>query len=153
MKTETTADRQIVLSRVFKAPRELVFETFISSEHLTNWWGPNGYTITTHEMNVKPGGIWRFMMYGPNNMEFPNRITYIEVVKNEKLVYDHDSDVDNDPKSFHVTVTFRSVGDKTEVTMTSMFSSVEALAEVKKFGAEELGKQTLGKLAAYLEKM
>lgn len=64
------------------------------------WWGPNGFTNTIHEMNVKPGGVWRFIMHGPDGTDYPNKILFIEVVKPERLVYTHGSDEDNDPNQF-----------------------------------------------------
>jgi len=60
-----TPDREIVVTRVFDAPRALVFKAWTDPKHLAHWWGPNGFTITTHEMQFKPGGSWRFVMHGP----------------------------------------------------------------------------------------
>jgi uncharacterized protein YndB with AHSA1/START domain len=147
------AGREIVTSRLLNAPRELVFEAWTKPEHIVNWWGPNGFTNTIHEMEVKPGGVWRFMMHGPNGVDFPNRISFIEVVKPERLTYWHDEDVDDGPNKFYVIVTFEAKGKKTNLTMRAILKSAEALAEAKKFGAIEGGKQTLEKLDAYLEKM
>ena len=66
-----TAANEIVVSRVFDAPRELVFHMWTSAEHLGNWWGPHGFTITTHSIDVRPGGEWRFVMHGPDGTESP----------------------------------------------------------------------------------
>ena len=61
-----TADREIIVTRLFDAPRERVFEAWTGAEHIGEWWGPDGWTIKTHSMDVKPGGEWRYVMYGPN---------------------------------------------------------------------------------------
>jgi uncharacterized protein YndB with AHSA1/START domain len=151
--SKNIAGRELVISRILNAPRELVYDAWTKPEHIINWWGPDGFTNSIHEMNVKPGGVWRFMMHGPDGTDYPNRITFLEVVKPERLVYWHDSDKDNDPKKFYVTITFEAQGKKTNLTMHTILKSAEALEEVKKFGAIEGGKQTLSKLEAYLEKM
>jgi uncharacterized protein YndB with AHSA1/START domain len=150
---KSIAGRALTISRLLNAPRELVYEAWTKAEHIINWWGPNGFTNTIHEMNVKPGGMWRYIMHGPDGTDYPNRITFLEVIKPERLTYWHGSDEDNDPNNFFVAVTFEAQGNKTNLTMYSVFSSAEALAEVKKFGAIEGGKQTLNKLEVYLEKM
>lgn len=154
--TMNTADRELTISRLLNAPRELVFEAWTNPRYIIQWWGPNGFTNTFYEMDVKPGGVWRFMMHGPDGTDWPNKIVFKEVVKPERLVYLHGSDgVDdaNDPHSFHVTVTFEAQGNKTYLTMKSVFSSAAALEAVKKFGAVEGGNQTLSKLEAFLAKM
>ena len=73
-------DRSIVLSRMLQAPREQVFELWTSPEHLANWWGPNGFTLTTHEADIRPGGVWRFTMHGPDGVDYPNVLRYDEDV-------------------------------------------------------------------------
>jgi uncharacterized protein YndB with AHSA1/START domain len=148
----STADREIILSRVLDAPRELVFDAFTDPAHVAQWWGPDGFSTKVHQMEVKPGGTWRFLFTGPDGTEFPNRITYREVKRPERLVYRHDSDVDDDPKAFEVTVTFEAQGQKTKLTMHSIFPSAQACQHVKSFGAVELGQQTLAKLDAFVQR-
>ena len=77
----STADREIAATRIFDAPRELVWKAWTDPKHVAQWWGPNGFTNTIHEMNVSPGGVWRFMMHGPDGTDYPNRIVFIEVVE------------------------------------------------------------------------
>jgi len=141
-----TKDREIVQSRLIHAPRELVFEAWTNPEHFNQWFGPNGFTTTVHEMNIRQGGSIRFTMRAPDGTDFHDRITFTEIVKNERLAYEHGNDIDNDPDSFQVVVTFEAFGDKTKLTMRSLFKTAAALVAVKKFGAVELGKQTLTKL-------
>lgn len=141
----------IVVVRVVEAQRELVWKAWTEAQHISQWWGPNGFTTTTHAMEVKPGGVWRYIMHGPDGTDWPNRIVYREVIRPERLVYDHSGEGGaNDPHRFHVTVTFADKNGDTEITMASVFPSVAARDAVLKFGALEGGGQTLDRLAAYL---
>jgi uncharacterized protein YndB with AHSA1/START domain len=148
-----TTDCEIVLSREFDAPRELVFQAYTDPAHIGNWWGPDGFTNTIHEMDVRPGGLWRFIMHGPDGTDWSNRVAYQEVSPPERLVYLHGEDVDDDPGAFHVTIQFEDLGGRTRVTQRMLFASKAQRDGVVSFGAVELGKQTLAKLAAYLERM
>ncbi len=149
-----TADREITTSRVFDATRELVWKVWTDPNHIGNWWGPNGFTNTIETMEVKPGGIWKLIMHGPDGTDYPNRITYIEVVKPERLVYKHGSDLEDHPGDFHVTVTFEEENGKTKLTMLSLFKTSAARDEVvEKYGAIEGMNQTLNRLGDYLTKV
>ena len=144
-----TADREIVSARVFDAPRELVWKAWVDPKHVAQWWGPKGFTNTIHEMDVRPGGVWRFAMHGPDGTDYKNEIVFIEVVKPERLVYDHVSG----PR-FHVTATFADEGGKTKLTMRMVFPTAEERDNtVKKFGAVEGLNQTLGRLGEHLATM
>lgn len=146
-----TSDREIVTTRLLNAPRELVFEVWTSPNHVGNWWGPNGFTLTTKKMDVRPGGEWIYTMHGPDGRDYPNRIRFIEVIKPEKLFYYHDSGIDNDPAEFQSIITFETVGKQTKVTLTSVFKTKEAKEfVVREFGALEGAKQHLAKLESYL---
>jgi uncharacterized protein YndB with AHSA1/START domain len=153
-KTDDTTNREMVITRLIDAPRELVFEAWTNPEHVKHWWGPNGFTNTIHEMNVKPGGVWRFMMHGPDGTDFPNKIVFNEVVRPERLTYTHSSEDENDPNVFETTVTFEEQNGKTNLTMRALFATKEERDSVtKEFGALEGGKQTLNRLEEYLKKM
>jgi uncharacterized protein YndB with AHSA1/START domain len=144
-----TADRQIVTTRVFDTPRELVFEAWTDPQHVAQWWGPNGFTNTIHEMDVRAGGVWRFVMHGPNGVDYQNKNVFVEVVKPERLVFDHVSG----PK-FQMTVMFEDLDGKTRLTMRMVFeTAAEHDKVVKEFGAIEGAKQTLGRLAQFLGKV
>ena len=148
-----TAEREIVITRLLNAPRELVFQAWTDPKHLNNWWGPRGFTNTFKEINTKTGGQWLFTMHGPMG-DFPNRIRFEEVVKPERLVYLHDSGVDNDPAQFEVVVTFEAQGNKTKLTMRSLFQTT-AIRDmvVREFKATEGGNQTIDKLEEELVTM
>lgn len=94
MQMATSADRSIVISRVIQAPRELVFKAWTDPAHIALWFGPRGFTTTTSEINARPGGIWRFVMHGPDRTGYRNRIVYTDIVRPEKLAYAHTSDDD-----------------------------------------------------------
>jgi uncharacterized protein YndB with AHSA1/START domain len=142
-------EREIVITRVFDAPRELVFQMWTDPEHVAKWWGPKGFTSTIYEMDVKEGGVWRFVMHGPDGTDYKNLVIYDEIVKPERLVYSHVSG----PR-FQMTVTFAERGGKTELTARMIFESAAERARViKEFGALEGLSQTIGRLAEYLTEM
>ncbi len=113
-----------------------------------------GFTNTFHEVNVKPGGVWWFTMHGPDNMNFPNLILFKEVVRPERLVYEHGSGEDDDPNKFNVVIIFEDQGNKTKLTMRSVFPTV-AIRDmvIREYGAIEGGNQTLDRLEQELVKM
>jgi uncharacterized protein YndB with AHSA1/START domain len=143
--------KHLTISRLLNAPQELVFEAWTDPKHLVHWYGPDGFTLSNHSMEVKAGGSWQFIMHGPDGRDYPNKILFIEVVKPEKLVYKHAGEDDTEPVNFHVTVTFEKAGKQTKLTMTSVFASAEDLDRVnREYGAIEGGKQTINRLAEYL---
>jgi uncharacterized protein YndB with AHSA1/START domain len=148
------ADREIVVSRVVDAPRDLVFKVWTSPEHIREWWGPDGFSTTINSIDIRPGGVWDFVMHGPDGTDYVNKITFREVIEPERLVYDHSGESEDDPSRFRSTVTFEEHDGKTLLTMRALFESA-ALRErvVREFGAVEGGKQTLARLAAHLEDM
>jgi uncharacterized protein YndB with AHSA1/START domain len=142
--SQTASDREIIVSRTIEGPRRLVFEAFTDVAHLARWWGPTGFTATTHAFEFRPGGVWDYMMHGPDGVESQNWIEWREIVPPERIYYLH-GDRDGDPRAFASTVTL------VEVTMRAVFKTKEQCDEVsERYGAVEGGKQHLGKLAAYV---
>lgn len=149
--TTWALEREAVLVRVIDAPREAVFAAWIRAEEFCQWFGPDGFRCTVHEMEVRPGGRARFDLTAPDGTVFPNRFDYLEVVPNERLVMDHGLDVDDDPSRFRVTITFDEQDDgKTVLTLRQLHPTVEQRNAVIGFGAVELGLQTMQKLARHL---
>ncbi|HZE97421.1 MAG TPA: SRPBCC domain-containing protein, partial [Planctomycetota bacterium] len=148
----TNPARQITLSRVFDAPVARVWEAFTDPKQTPLWWGPDGFTITSRSRKVKAGGSWDFIMHGPDGTDYPNFITYKEVVRHKRLVYEHGDEKGKAPE-FVSTATFEKQGKKTRVTMTAVFSTT-AIREfvAKEHHAVEGGQQTLGRLAEHLAK-
>jgi uncharacterized protein YndB with AHSA1/START domain len=143
---KNTADRELSITRTLNAPIELVWKVWTEPKHIAKWWGPNGFTNTIYKMEVKPGGIWDFTMHGPDGTDFKNQNMYVEVVKYEKLIFDHISA----PK-FRFTVNFKAQGKKTLLEWKSTFESAEELKKViEVFKADEGMKQNVDKLEQYL---
>jgi uncharacterized protein YndB with AHSA1/START domain len=144
-----TTDREIIISRIFDAPRELVWEAFTDPVQIVQWWGPDGFTNTLHEMDVRPGGIWRHTMHGPDGVDYPNLARYIEVVRPARLVYELREDVPGAQEHFTATVTLEERDGGTEVTLHMLFPDAASRAKVVGYAVEG-GKQTLGRLAEHL---
>jgi uncharacterized protein YndB with AHSA1/START domain len=145
-------DRQVVIMRLFQAPRERVFDAWTQREHVERWWGPAGFSVTTDEMDVRPGGTWRFTMHGPQG-NFPNQIVYHEITQPSRLVYTHTSPGVDDPR-FRTTVTFDDWLGMTAFTMRLVFDSAgERDVVVEKYNAVEGGNQTLDRLGELLAAM
>lgn len=150
----TTTGREIVGTRLFNAPRDLVFQMWIDPQHVGKWWGPAGFTITTQEMDVRPGGHWRFIMYGPDGTDYKNHIVYMEIAYPERLVYRHEPEPGTEPVRFETTVTFEDINGKTRLTMRALFPSAKAREFViTKYGAIEGMNQHLGRLDELLSQL
>ena len=147
-----TADREIVISRVFDAPLELVWDAWTDPKQVVQWWGPRGFTTTIHEMDVRPGGAWRQTMHGPDGANYPGRSVFSEVVKPERIVLTHSGGKEGGRVvNFKSMWTFEAEGDQTRVTIRMVFDSVEEREFVaKEHGAIEGGKQTLQRLGEHL---
>jgi uncharacterized protein YndB with AHSA1/START domain len=142
----TITDRELIITRLLNAPRELVFKVWTDPNHIKNWWGPNGFTNTIHKMDVKPGGEWDLIMHGPDGTDYKNKSIFKEIVAPELIVYEHVSG----PK-FLATIKFSAEGKKTRITWSMLFESKESFEQtVKTFGAVEGLKQNIERLGKYL---
>jgi uncharacterized protein YndB with AHSA1/START domain len=154
--THGTADREIVITRTFTAPRELVWEAMTKPQHVANWWGPRGFSTTIECMDFRVGGIWKLVMHGPDGANYPNEHVFQEIVKPERIVLAHSGRREGGPGVTSVkTWTFEAVDEgKTKVTIRMVFPSAsERDYVVKEFGAIEGGKQTLERYEEQLAKM
>ena len=148
---EPEAARSIVIERLIDAPRELVFKAFTTAEHLAHWWGPTGFSITTFAFEFKVGGVWRFVMHGPDRRDYQNRIVFDEIVPPERIVYRHDGGEDVEPVRFSQTVIFEDVGGRTRMTWWGVFpSATERDRVIKEYGAGEGLVQTMARLGDYV---
>ncbi|HAP74455.1 MAG TPA: ATPase [Acidimicrobiaceae bacterium] len=144
-------DREVVLTRLIAAPRAAVYEAWTDPAAFCQWFGPSGFTCTVHEMDVRPGGRTRFDMVAPDGTLYTNRFDYVEIVPAVRMVFDHGSDIDDDPGRFLVTLTFDEQSDgKTVLTLRQLHPTAEQRAAVIGFGAVEYGMQTMQKLADHL---
>jgi uncharacterized protein YndB with AHSA1/START domain len=142
---------EIVICRTFSAPRVLVWQAWTDPNHVGRWWGPAGFTTTTHAMDFRPGGSWRYTMHGPDGRDYGNRIKYIEIDQPSRLVYQLGGEGVDEAVSFRSEVTFEEISGGTKVTLRSIFPSAEARDFViNDHGAVEGGKQHLANLEDYL---
>lgn len=148
--TDTPDSNEIAITRVYDAPVQLVWDAWTDPEQVAQWWGPRGFTLTTHSKDLRPGGSWVYTMHGPDGVDYPNMTRYIEVEPCSRLVYDHGAN-DHQPPMFRVTVAFTDVAGKTRMDMRMTFPTPEAAREAKKFIRKAGGNSTWDRLAEYLE--
>ncbi len=152
--TVWSLDREIVLTRIVAAPRKLVFRAWTDPRHLPVWFGPAGFKVDTHEIDIRVGGRWRFVFTGPDGTKWDNRMVFLKIEPPRLLVMDHGSDKDDDPGRFRVTVTFDEQSNgKTVVTLRQLHPTSAQREAGVAFGAVEYGSQTLDKLAAHVAAM
>jgi uncharacterized protein YndB with AHSA1/START domain len=148
LKVTTPTDREIVLARVFDAPRHLVFDAFSKPELLKRWFGPRGWSLVVCEVDLKVGGGFRFVMRGPDGKEMGMRGVYREIVPPERSV--HMESYDDYPGESQVTAVFVEQGGKTTLTATVLFPSQEVRDAVIKSGMEHGAAESYDKLAGLL---
>src|ERR1043165_5446767 len=144
---EDTSDRELRISRLLNAPVELVWEVWTNPEHIRNWWGPNDFSNTIHQMDLKNEGEWNLTMHGPDGTDYKNKSIFKEVIRHRKIVYDHISG----PK-FRATITFEEKGEQTQIHWHMLFPTKEEFIQtVKTFNAAEGLKQNVSKLESYIK--
>lgn len=143
---------ELYLTRVYDAPLKMVWDAFTDPKQAANWWGPRGFTITTHSKDLKPGGQWNYTMHGPDGKDWPNIATYHEVEKYSRLVYDHGATATT-PPLFRVTAEFKELSkNKTQFEMTMTLATEESAKEIAKHIKAAGGNSTWDRFAEYLEK-
>jgi len=142
---------ELTLTRIYDAPVKAVWDAWTDPKQVAQWWGPRGFTLTTHSKDLRPGGIWVYTMHGPDGVDYPNKTLYHEVEKYSRLVYDHGGN-DDRPPMFGVTVQFTELKGKTRMEMTMALPTPEAAREAKKFIKKAGGDSTWDRLAEYLDK-
>ena len=150
----TPSDREIVMTREFDAPRELVFEAHTKCEHLEKWWGPRKYTLALCEMDFRPGGKYRFLHRGPDGVEEHGfRGEYREIVPPERIVWTFE--YEGMPGHVSVdTLTLEDIGGgKTKLVAHSLFDSAEDRDGMLQSGMEEGAGETWDRLAELLAEM
>ena len=137
--------QEIVITRIFSAPRELVFKAFTDRNAIPKWWGPRRLSTIVDSMEVRPGGIWRFVQRDANGMEFAFHGVYHEVHPPERLVYTFE--FEGMPGRIVLeTVTFEEVKGGTKLTERSVFQSVGDRDGMVKSGMEEGARETMERL-------
>ncbi len=141
---------EIRLTRVYDAPVRAVWDAWTIPEQVEKWWGPRGFTLTTHSKDLRVGGSWRYTMHGPDGVDYPNVTTYHVVERHKKLVYDHGA-TDDSPPLFQVTVTFSESAGKTMMELVMKLSSPEAAVQIAQHIKKAGGNATWDRLAEHLE--
>jgi uncharacterized protein YndB with AHSA1/START domain len=149
------SDREMMVTRTINAPRELVFLAWSDPKHLAHWFGPDGFTLTTHEMDFREGGFWRFIMHGPDGTDFNNAINYLEIIAPQRIVYQQAGKAGTEPVQFRSEVTFEALGENmTRFTLHSIFDSPAILQYViDNYQADKGGIQTTNRLSEYVENL
>lgn len=142
---------EIKITRIYDAPVKAVWDAWTDPKQVAQWWGPRGFTLTTHSKDLRPGGTWAYTMHGPDGTDYPNKTKYYEVEKYSRLVYDHGGN-DDRPPMFRVTVTFAELKGRTKMEMTMSFATPEIAEESRKFIKKAGGDSTWDRLAEYLAK-
>lgn len=140
-------------TREFDAPVAMVFAAFTDPKHLSQWWGPNGFTTTTSHFEFRPGGVWRFVMHGPDGRDYQNRITFDAIVPNERIAYSHGGgEEDLEPVTFSQEVTFEDIGGgRTRVVWHGVFPNAEMRDFViKTYGADKGLVETMARLSEFV---
>lgn len=143
------AERTMVLQRVIRAPRSVVWGAWMNPETLPLWWGPDGFSCRTTRIDLRTGGEWVFDMIGPDGTVYPNHHRYGEVRPEEGFGYALLWG-ENGPKHADAWASFEEQDGATKVTLGMVFSTEAEFQEAKGFGAVELGLQTLGKLERFI---
>jgi uncharacterized protein YndB with AHSA1/START domain len=143
--------KEIHLTRIYNAPVKVVWDAWTDSEQVAQWWGPRGFTLTTHSKDLRSGGHWKYTMHSPDGIDYPNSTRYLEVLPHSKLVYDHGGS-DDGPPMFRVTVEFSETGGKTKMEMTMALPSAQAAEATRKFIKKAGGDATWDRLTEYLAK-
>lgn len=150
--TAKNKSNELRLIRIFDAPVAAVWDAWTDPEQVLQWWGPRGFSVTTHSRDFRAGGHWSYTMHGPDGVDWPNRTVYHEVEKHTRLVYDHGGAEDR-PPLFRVTAEFRSLdgGERTELDMRMTLPTPEAAEETRKFIKKAGGDSTWDRLAEFLD--
>ena len=148
----TPSDREIVMTRVFDAPRDLVFEAHSSCEHMSRWWGPRRYEVAKCDLDFRPGGAWRIVHRGSDGDEHGFRGEFREIVRPERIVWTFEWE--GLPGHVSVqTAEFEEHDGKTTLTATAVFSSVEDRDGMLDSGMESGAAESYDRLEEYLESL
>jgi uncharacterized protein YndB with AHSA1/START domain len=150
-----TGERDLVMTRVFDAPRDVVFRAFSTSEALARWWGPKGWTLAVSNLEFRSGGTWHYCMRGPNGEESWGLSRYSEIVDGERIVYtdafsNAEGKVAEGMPQMQITVEFADEDGETRVTSRTEFASAAELQQVLDMGVVQGATETWDRLAAYL---
>lgn len=142
-----TPANEIISTRIINASCEKLFRAFTNPQHLKNWWGPNGFDNTFYEFDLRAGGKWKFTMHGPDGANYENESEFVEIVPNERIVFNHISN----PK-FQMVIKFEEAEGKTKFGFRMIFANEELCNQLKPICIPS-NEQNFDRLEAELEKM
>ncbi|MBL7969689.1 MAG: SRPBCC family protein [Prolixibacteraceae bacterium] len=141
------ADNMVITTRIFSHSRQLVFEAWTNPERLKNWWGPNGFTNTFYEFDLRPGGMWRFTMHGPDGTNYPNESIFVQIDVPELIIFDHLSQ-----PQFQIVATFEELQEtKTRLTFRMIFKSADQYNALRSF-VQEKNEENFDRLEIELQR-
>lgn len=156
--TTETSGHALVVTRLFDAPRSLVWEAWTQAEHISQWWGPKGFSTRVETLEFRPGGTWRYIMTAPDGKEYPVIGEFLEIVEPEKIVgvdhfgeeYQAVIDPSKLPSQVIMTTIFEEEGNQTRITITMTHPSAEDKAKNEQMGAVHGWNAGFDQLADYL---
>jgi uncharacterized protein YndB with AHSA1/START domain len=151
LEVTTPTDCEIVMTRIFDAPRAVVFEAWTNAEHVRHWWDPSGAPLSVCEIDLRPNGVFRWVNRGANGVDYPFTGTYREIAPPERLVFTTRT-FPSSPESV-ATLVFSEDGDTTELTMTIECKSIEDRDALLEMRVDAGTARTLENLAEYLHKI
>jgi uncharacterized protein YndB with AHSA1/START domain len=150
-RVERPSEREVIFTRSFDAPRELLWKAWSDPVHLHRWFGPTGFTATTQEFAFVPGGTWRFVMHSPDGWDNPNVILFRQIEPPSRLVYENGWQLEGSPLEFSVEVRFEPEGAGTRLSIHFVFASAADLRTASEvYGVMEGGVQTLDRIAEWV---
>lgn len=145
IKVNSTENRELTITKTFRASIDLVWKAWSEPEDIADWWGPAGFTCVIHKMDFSEGGEWKLTLQGPDGTRYPNRSIFKQVTRFEKIVFEHFN------PHFHTTVLFSPDGGETRMEWTMLFDTAEMRNTViRAHRADEGLKQNIEKLEKYL---
>lgn len=142
---------EIKIIRLYDAPLKMVWEAFTDIQQVSQWWGPRGFSLTTHSKDLKAGGHWDYTMHGPNGVDYSNKTKYLEVEKYSRLVYDHGASAEK-PPLFRVTALFSEYKNQTKLDLSMQLPNAQVAEQTKAFIKKAGGDATWDRLAEFLGK-
>jgi uncharacterized protein YndB with AHSA1/START domain len=150
LQVSTPSEREIVMTRVFNAPRDLVFEAHSSCEHMSRWWGPRQYEVVQCELDFRPGGAWRVVHRGPDGQEYAFRGEFREIVAPERIVWTFE--FEGMPGSVSTeTLTLEEQDGKTTLMATAVYGTTAERDGMLESGMESGAAESYERLDEYLE--
>lgn len=140
---------EISITRIYDAPLQMVWDAWTVPGEVEQWWGPRGFTLTTHSRDLRPGGHWHYTMHGPDGTDYENTTQYLEVVPGQRLVYDHGGHRDR-PPLFRVTALFTERAGRTRLDLSMALATPEAAGEMRGFIRKAGGEATWDRLAEHV---